>query len=923
MICDNDMIEQKSYYGYWGKARKEGEVGHPYHLLPYHCLDVAAVGQVLLVTFPKMAKQLAQLTSMDERQFVRWMLVLLALHDLGKFTDSFQRLREDILKNLQQRESHASGGIRHDTLGYKLWEVHILPQFIELNILPDKAARGMPRKEHKLCDSWMKAATGHHGEPPSNERFYFSDFINDPDDIEAAKAYVIDVLGLFLDSERTFPDLDEDAALTASWWIAGFIVLCDWLGSSREPSEFVAEPMLLAKYWDDALQWAGGVVERSGLTSPKANPDFCLQDFFDKDVAVIPTPLQADAVARKIDSGPQLFILEDVTGAGKTEAAVLLLHKLMQNELVEGAYFALPTMATSNGMYRRMGKVYRKLYAADSTPSCTLAHSAREMSDEFRQSITIAGDHSLADYGDGTMPAAAHCSAWLADNRKKALLANVGVGTVDQVVLAVLPARHQSLRLLGLLGKCLIIDEIHSADARQNILICHLLKAHASTGGSAILLSATLPKNQRYAFAKAFASGLGYAAPTLQKTSEKDYPLLTHLGPNLFDETVLETRKSVERSVKVEFVHDETTVQQLILKASEQGQSVCWIRNTIKEARRAYKDLNGIISEDRLALFHARYAMQDRLDIESKVLDRFGPKSNAEQRKGQVLIASPVVQESLDLDFDLLISDLCPIDLIIQRAGRFRRHIRDMYGNRIKVDQDQRGEPVLFIHTPQWNDDPAEDWVKAWSKGSNAIYEPAKLWFTQKWLKENQGFHMPQSARAMIESVYGDLAPSVPEGLLGATNRVEGARSAISSIGVSDALKWDEGYRRDGNWWDEDSAATRHIEKQTTTVYLARWQNGQLDSWINEGDFRWARSAVTLLEEKLKGEAECPEIPLVQIEKIKETMPAKGRWGVLLPLLLADDGLWKGYGCNGKGERVMFFYDSIRGLMEAEEAQEP
>jgi len=916
------MTDSKLYFKYWGKAKKADEEGEPYHLLPYHCLDVAAVGKVLFEKLPQMSAHLAQVTSMSEENFKRWILVLLALHDLGKFTDSFQKLREDIFFQLQQRESNASSGRRHDSLGYKLWQEYILDFFIDLNVLPSKTARGMLRKEHRICDAWMKAATGHHGQPPISENFTFSDFISIPGDLDAAKAFVVEILEMFLDGNQTFPELEENEAITATWWIAGFIVLCDWLGSSREPNAYVKEPISLDEYWKEVLKWAEQVVSQSGLNSPCASSSFSLQDFFDSNIDLVPTPLQAEAINREIDSGPQLFILEDVTGAGKTEAAILLLNRLMRNDLVDGAYFGLPTMATSNGMYRRMRKVYRKLYSEDSLPTCVLAHGAREMSDEFRQSISFTVNHSLVENGDGTLSAAVHCSAWLADNRKKALLANIGVGTIDQAVLATLPARHQSLRLLGLLGKCLIIDEIHSADARQNVLICHLLKAHAATGGSAILLSATLPKGQRAAFTNAFASGLEITSPELEKTCENDYPLITQLGPNLFNETVLATRPTVERKVDVNFIHDEQTIHQLIISAVEAGNCVCWIRNTIKEARHSFKSLKTLVPENKLTLFHARFAMGDRLKVENKVLDRFGPASKVEDRRGQVLVATQVVQESLDLDFDVMITDLCPIDLVIQRAGRFRRHIRDKRGNRIDSGKDQRGESVFYIHAPQWNDKPEEEWLKAWSLGSNAIYEADKLWFTQKWLKDHQGFQMPYNARAMIESVYGDMAPDTPDGLMNLASEAAGNHSAISSIGAADALKWDEGYRREGNWWDEDSAATRHIEKQTTTIYMAKWMGGKLISWIGEGDFRWARSAVNLLEEKIKSEAENSSIPAEMVEQVKQTMPAHGRWGVLLPMEQSKNELWKGYGVSSKGERVVFYYNSVFGLMEAEEVQE-
>ena len=916
-------MNDKKYSKYWGKAgTAEGEQ-HLYHLLVFHSLDVAAVGHTLLNKLPKLRQQLAQLSGMPEAQFSRWILFLLALHDLGKFTDSFQNLRPDLLQKLQGHQSKAFGGTRHDTLGYHFWCQHLLPLFVELGMVTEKTSRMRYTPDDlSLLNAWMRAVTGHHGEPPRDEALTLADYINDPADIEAVNAFVTELIPLLLGDDIVFPDLDSESAKNATWWLAGFIVLCDWLGSSREPTEFKATEEPLADYWQEIQPWAEQVVQQSGLVSPAVNPHFSLQDFFDDDTKVIATPLQAESEKQPIDSGAQLFILEDVTGAGKTEAAILLLHRLMQNDLAQGAYFGLPTMATSNGMYRRMGKVYQKLYTQESLPSCVLAHSAREMSALFRHSVAAVGDSTPVDYGDGAMPASAHCSAWLADNRKKALLANIGVGTVDQAVLAVLPSRHQSLRLLGLLGKCLILDEIHNIDARQNVLICHLLTAHATTGGSAILLSATLSRKQRKAFVDAFAKGLGRSTQTLQKTSEKDYPLLTQLGPNLFDEKVLATRKSVQRTVKVKLIHNEAEIYQTIQQASEQGECVCWIRNTIKDARKAYAALKDKIPEDKLALFHARYTMQDRIDIENKVLDRFGPRSTKEDRTGQVLIASPVVQESLDLDFSQLITDLCPSDLIIQRAGRFRRHIRDAAGDRLKEGEDKRPASPLYIYAPQWSDEPKSDWVKQWNRGSNAIYHADHLWFSQKWLQQHKQFRMPQDARSMIESVYGDLAPGTPDGLQAAANEKEGKQSAIKSISKEDALSWNKGYSRNGNWWDEDSTATRDIEEPSHTIYLARWQHDQLTPWNNEGDYRWARSAINMMEKKIKTEVEHPEIPPAKIKQLKESMPAKGKWGVLMPLLLTDDDRWKGSAQNAKGEQVVFYYDEINGLMEAEEVRE-
>ena len=415
--------------------------------------------------------------------------------------------------------------------------------------------------------------------------------------------------------------------------------------------------------------------------------------------------MQEYAINEPLNDKPQLFILEDVTGAGKTEAALILTHRLLSAGLADGLYVALPTMATANAMYQRVGKVYRRFYESSDLPSLILAHGARDLSDLFHESVFLS-EHQAADlnYKEGhdereqELSAAAYCSAWLADNRKKALLADVGVGTLDQALLAVLPARHQSLRLLGLGRKVLLVDEVHAYDSYMQKLLDALLEMHARQGGSVILLSATLPQTMRENLVEAFHCGLGDETPEIRSDA---YPLATHSPTAGECEKHIDTREEAKRTVMVKQLDAEYAIAEHIHQAVSNGQCVCWIRNTVKAARESHRTLaqSQWMNKNHLHLFHSRFAMVDRIKIEEKTLKRFGDESNHEDRKGQVLIATQVVEQSLDLDFDVLITDLAPIDLIIQRAGRLRRHIRDAQGNRIRDvnTKDQRGSAILYL----------------------------------------------------------------------------------------------------------------------------------------------------------------------------------------------------------------------------------
>jgi CRISPR-associated endonuclease/helicase Cas3 len=322
----------------------------------------------------------------------------------------------------------------------------------------------------------------------------------------------------------------------------------------------------------------------------------------------------------------------------------------------------LPTMGTANAMYQRLGKVYRRFYESSDLPSLILAHGARELSESFRESVFLSENQAAGlNYTEGhdehELSATAYCNAWLADNRKKALLADVGVGTIDQALLAVLPARHQSLRLLGLGRKVLLVDEVHAYDSYMQGLLDCLLEAHARQGGSVILLSATLPQTMREKLVIAFHRGLGDDSPGILRNA---YPLATHSPTAGESEKHIDTREEVKRSVMIEHVEEEEVVIEQIQQAVSKGQCVCWIRNTVKAARESYRALTDCkwLDDEHLNLFHSRFAMVDRQRIESDTVRRFGAESNHDDREGQVLIATQVVEQSLDLDFDVLISEM-------------------------------------------------------------------------------------------------------------------------------------------------------------------------------------------------------------------------------------------------------------------------
>ncbi len=912
----------KSYFKYWGKASKEND---SYHLLVYHCLDVAAVGYQLLNQSPSMLRNLAALTGMEEKLLIRWMVFFLALHDLGKFSVSFQNLRTDILFELQQRENKQAYIKRHDTLGYFFWQTILKQYMAEHGVL--KIASGRRLSDNEVAfDYWMLAVTGHHGQPPESGSGIIIRDVFEQFDIDAATNFVEDIKRLLLGDNISFPALDSTQIKQASWWLSGFTVLCDWLGSGRNMDEYISQIIPLPDYWQQVLPWADSVIQKNEIIPAKpADDDLPLSQLFGSHIKgdIEFTPLQKEVSRLEINNQPQLFILEDVTGAGKTEAAMILLYRLMTEGLSNGFYFGLPTMATANAMYQRMTDIYQKLYTTEKPPSLVLAHSASKLNEQFRQSFGQFSHIENSQYGDGLEPASSHCSDWLTDNRKKALLADAGVGTIDQALLAVLPSRHQSLRLLGLLGKVLLVDEVHACDTYMHTLLCGLLKAHSYAGGSVILLSATLPHSQRQQLVDAFTSGLQIPQKILIKTTINDYPLLTHVQPDALDEINITTRNSVKRKVKVSVLESEPAVFEMIEQAVQQGQCVCWIRNTVKDARQVFVDIKNKYPEYRVHLFHARFAMGDRLKIEERVLQQFGPNSDESTRQGQLLIATQVVEQSLDLDFDLLITDLAPIDLIIQRAGRLRRHQRDTKGNRIQK-KDQRGLAELIIYAPPWQDQPEADWLRKTMPGTAAVYEnqDGQLWLGLKLLKQAGGFNMPEDARPLIEGVYGNQV-ELPDGLSESSLQQQANQMAEDGLGRMNLLKLALGYRREEQniWWDEVNTPTR-LGDETTTIYLSKWKNGELTPWMEQGNYCWANSALTMRKAIVSEEARQPDIVESDIEDVRQQLPSQGKYGVLLPMQAVETEVWKGVAQNINNEEIIFFYHERYGFLQAKEYEE-
>jgi len=700
-------------------------------------------------------------------------------------------------------------------------------------------------------------------------------------------------------------------------------VLADWLGSNTAFFEYRTHTERLPAYWEYAGRAAERALAAAGVLPQIPAAGQTTQGLFTAGRVPSLSPLQDWAETTSFPEGSQLYFLEDVTGAGKTEAALTLAYRLMAAGRADGIFVALPTMATANAMFDRVVAMAGRMFASEATPSCVLAHGQRHLSQSFRK-LVMPATQPEGDAQQQDESASARCAAWLADHNKKALLASIGVGTVDQALLAVLHARHQSLRLLGLFGKVLIVDEVHACDAYMLELLERLLRFHAAAGGCAVLLSATLTLAMKGKLASAYAAGAGWPAPALASSA---YPLATRVHRRFdagVDERYVETRETVRRSVRVEYASDKDLIVDRIRAELAASRCVCWIRNTVSDALEAWERLSPELPEGHCTLFHARFAMCDRLAIEERVRKAFGPTGTADERGAKLVIATQVVEQSLDVDFDSMVSDLAPIDRLIQRAGRLRRHVRDARGNP-SAGSDRRGRGALQVFGPQWSDTPEANWVRSVFPGAAAVYpHHGQIWLTAKFLRDG-GFSMPEDARCLIENVFGETA-EYPPGLQRNAELVEGQNWARTNFAASEALALDAGYHRGGiDWRADDEAptvgaldewqtlASTRAGEATTTVRLAKWNGDRIVAW-GRGEDAWDLSSLRVVKRLIAETAADPRAPAVA--EALAGMPDEGRWSVLLVLKPARNDVWQGDALDGQKRKRTWCYDKLRGLRE-------
>jgi CRISPR-associated endonuclease/helicase Cas3 len=524
----------------------------------------------------------------------------------------------------------------------------------------------------------------------------------------------------------TLPSTGRDFNTFAAF-ISGFVAVCDWIGSSAY-FPFEARPLDLRAYLEGSRQRAQkalGDLEFLGWQPDRGEPDF--ESIF----KFAPNDLQSAGIAAlsPLREMPRLVLVEYPTGGGKTELALHIADSLINRYGLGGSYIAMPTQATSNQMFGRFIEYLVNRYP-QANLNLHLIHGQADQEWHFAQMLERPqrdGDESGVTAED-----------WF-QNRKRALLATFGVGTIDQAMLSVLQARHHFVRQFGLSQKVIIFDEIHSYDSYMNVIIEGLLGWLQALGTPMILLSATLARQNRQALLNAVGvtdTGDALATP---------YPRLTVVAHD-GNVAAYPLPRPETRTIAIEAIPpDEDSLLDAILPCYGSGGCIAVVCNTVDEAIAAARLLRDTeaINPDDVWLFHARFPPVWRREIEADVLNAFG-KDAEERPERAILVATQIIEQSLDLDFDLMISRTAPIDLLIQRVGRLHRHER-------AARPAQLAQPTLLWRTP----DIDEDGLPSFGV-DEVIYRRFFLLKTWLQLRDMRALRTPEDIDALMDYVYSE-----------------------------------------------------------------------------------------------------------------------------------------------------------------------
>ncbi len=787
-------MSTSSHSDLWGKAKPRTDEGPQYHPLALHCLDVAACADAILAREPEATRQrMAATLGLAWGEARAWLLIAVASHDLGKASPGFQAKWPNLLDQTGLSLPRSPNtNINHA----------IISQIAFAQVLREK------NWPSELADLVADAVGCHHGNraSPTTLKHLEGDVTAiGRNDWALARTGLVDAF------VEIFQPINPPIKPTLNgpdfMLLAGLTSFADWIGSNEEafpyapPSEcddlhhWYRQRRVLADMALDAIGWQ----HRTALSNES--------ETFEQVFGFAPRPLQL-AVAGALNNlkSSAILLIEAPMGEGKTEAAFFSHLEMQRRFGHRGLYVAMPTKATGNAMFKRTLKFLRD-QGSSRTLDLQLLHGGALLNDVF-QELRLSGIHDSETEGE------IRAGEWFT-NKKRALLSEYGVGTIDQALLSVLPVRHSFVRLWGLANRVVVFDELHAYDTYTGTLLFHLLRWLVALGSSVVLLSATLPPSIRRKLAELVNADL----PIL----ETDYPRLSVFSPGEVKQTHFNADPARCLVLQLEGMQPDISAMHSALVAHlDSGGMALALVNTVQRAQDLYRQFpdgellerNGLRIGKRLDdgteifLFHARFPAEQRQTREDHVLEVFGEHGKREGTK--VLIATQVAEQSLDLDFDIIATDLAPIDLVLQRAGRLWRHTRKSR---------PLASPTLLVAGLHGDEPPSFADPLWWG----AIYREDLLLRTWSLLQNKQQLTLPDEIDTLVQAVY-DENVDVPDFLQARLDKAlvdeEGAASAEriqanrAIIGFPEDSSWNEPARF--TLYDEDQPGVhRTLTAQT------------------------------------------------------------------------------------------------------------
>lgn len=552
--------------------------------------------------------------------------------------------------------------------------------------------------------------------------------------------------------------------------IAGLTSVADWVGSGEHFDNPHNE-------WQPKIQQA---LDEAGFITPTYQKGLSFEQVF----GFAPRETQSKLIEQA--NQPGVYILEAPMGLGKTEAALYAAYKLLEKNQAGGIYFALPTQLTSNKIYDRFNDFLKNILAEDCQHKKALLLHANAWLMEM-------------EMGEEGRPG----GAWF-NQSKRGLLAPFAVGTIDQALMAAMNVKHGFVRAFGLAGKVVILDEVHTYDAYTGTLMDALIRLLRELDCTVIVLSATLNQERRQEL-------LG------TKTQSMAYPLITSL-PNATDNVYEEENITPPKSstTQVRLLQDDQIATEEALKRAEQGQQVLWLENTVKEAQERYLEVAArakSLGAD-CGLLHSRFTFEHRQNLEEKWVNLYGKpgwEGNNDKRnqQGRILVGTQVLEQSIDIDADFLVSRFAPTDMLLQRFGRLWRHDKTPRNTSAKQEAWLLApELAASIENP-----------KAAFGSSAYVYSPYVLCRSLEVWEKLEQVALPADIRPLIEATYksrqeeGSMAAMLEELKNGSRERKgQNTLQQLARVGLAQA----------GNTMPESRAQTRYSETDSFEVLLLK-----------------------------------------------------------------------------------------------------